>query len=137
MKRQLIRAELLVQHADLRRRIQETRVLVQHWVHGEATRTEVRNWLIALSVALQDHNHNEERLLGGIIPAIDELGAPRASEMTDRHVEEHHELYGALVVASDSPAAETAATLLELLFGRVLDHMAHEEAAFLGRDVQR
>lgn len=135
MTRNQIRIELLRQHTDLRREISELRALAKLWSSGGSTRNEVHRALLRFVRSLGDHNHREEELLDGILSTVDDLGPSRATIMSERHVEEHHELHGALIVAGESPSADAAVPLLEFLFTRVLDHMAHEEDAFLGGDV--
>lgn len=135
MKANQIRSELLHQHVVLRSDLSAVKELVERWRAGSSTREAVRGALLRLGEVLEEHNDREEELLGEIIPTIDEWGVDRAEIMNERHVEEHHELYGALVVVAESPDAEAAAPLLRFLCGRILEHMKREEEAFLGRDV--
>jgi hypothetical protein len=125
--RQKIRAELLAQHRELRRRIDEARVIVQYWSHERVSRREVRAMLIALGSALEAHNEHEERLLRDLSAA----GSAGENLMSEHHVEEHHELYGALIVASESPNGSTGAPLLQFLFNRIVEHMEREERTVL------
>ncbi len=130
-----IRRELLQAHTDLRSDISSVRLLVDRWRHRESTREEVRAALLRLGESLGAHNRREEDLLGAFIPTVDAWGHDRAEIMNERHIEEHHEIYGALVVASESSDADAAAPILQFLFARILEHMKREEEAFLGRDV--
>jgi len=104
--------------------------MVQYWGHERVTRREVRATLLALGTALEAHNEHEERLLRELSAA----GPAGEGLMSEQHVEEHHELYGALIVASESPNGATGAPLLQFLFNRILDHMSREERTVL-RDV--
>lgn len=135
MTRKEIRIELLGQHTQLRHGIFEMRALAKRWMEGLGSRDDVRARLLALGVALENHNDREEELLRGILGTVDRLGPERVAIMNERHLEEHHEIYGALVVASESASPEAAVPLLEFLFGRMLEHMVREEDAFLGPDV--
>ena len=81
------------------------------------------------------HNAAEEEALKSILPTLDVWGPVRHEVMIEQHVEEHSELYATLVEASIAVDPAAAAASIVKLLDRMLDHMAHEEKAFLGADV--
>jgi hypothetical protein len=125
-----IRAELLSQHADLRRMIDEMRQCVAVPSPEGAYGASLRTLLDRLLVDLREHNRREEELLGLVLPTIDAWGPVRGEIMNEQHVSEHQELAGALDDLEPVFEQGASAALLATL-DRVLDHMAREEKVVL------
>ncbi|HXX67970.1 MAG TPA: hemerythrin domain-containing protein [Polyangiaceae bacterium] len=133
-----IRTELLGQHADLRRMIEEVQRSVrqiQQAQNAELDR-ELPARVQALARALREHNLREEELLGNILPTIDAWGSVRKEIMEEQHAE--HEQFTAALVASETwgDPARGRETLMATL-ARVLEHMEREEKAFLNETLLR
>lgn len=135
MELKKIRAELLEQHADLRRRVADARPLMDRWRREAVAPDELRDSLTALGAAIETHNAREETLLRGIIGKVDAWGPAREDIMDERHVDEHKDIYDALVVACESTNGSVAVPLLATVLDRILEHLGREERAFLSRDV--
>jgi len=132
-----VRTELLEQHEALRRLIADASTALTEWTRGEVPRERFRRALDAINEALESHNDREEALLRGVIAKVDAWGPAREEIMNERHLEEHEDLVGALIVAADAPDARAAAPVVAIVFKRILEHMGREESAFLRRDVLR
>jgi hypothetical protein len=127
-----IRTQLLTQHAELRALVGEARIAVGRVPMGRPEDDDgPAACMSRLASALRAHNLCEERLLTGVLVTADGWGPARAEIMNQRHAAEHGELHAALVVTTFDP--EMVGQLLD----RLLEHMAHEEQAFLGEDVLR
>jgi len=138
MKPSEIRAELLGQHATLRSLIEQTkRASEQPAPPGEVGLDRARDCLVRLVDELRRHNLREEELLRDVIPSVDPWGPARAEIMTEEHVKEHQELFGALTDATATTDARAAAPMLRIVCERLLAHMAREERDFLGGDCLR
>jgi hypothetical protein len=120
-----IRAKLLTQHAYSRTRIAETRAAITTTDHER-----LRQCVGRLADAFRTHNVAEEDALKTVLPTLDAWGKERRDVMLSEHVNEHSELYTALVENSTGTAAHVA-TLLD----RMVEHMAVEERTFLGADL--
>ena len=121
-----IRAKLLAQHADIRACIAETRAATTT-TDAEALRRCVGR----LADAVRTHNVAEEDALKTVLPTIDAWGKERRDVMLSEHVNEHADLYTALVESSTAATAAHVATLLD----RMSEHMAVEERTFLGAEL--
>jgi hypothetical protein len=127
-----IRTELTAQHTNLRRMIEEARMLAHD---SQPTSGELRARVEELYETLREHNRCEEDLLRGILANIDAWGPAREEVMREHHVKEHREL-GMALTAPDTLSEEGIAcgTLLGIL-DRILEHMAHEERTFLNESL--
>ena len=103
---------------------------------GEPVAEELLAAVRALADAVRRHNLREEELLRDLIPAVDAWGHERAEVMTEEHVREHDELYQSLLGTPCTPP-EFAGAGVRLLLGELLEHLEHEERAFLNEDVLR
>jgi len=143
-----IRSELMSQHADLRRMIEDVRgaLRVTDAQAFKASEGELRARVTELARALQEHNRREEALLGEILPTIDAWGQVRREIMDEQHAE-HGQLIAALVSPDTSGGAahgRDSSTIplppgdfLLATLARVLDHMEREEKAFLNEALLR
>lgn len=136
MKLSEIRDELLGQHAELRGMIKRTRLIAEATANGELEIFALHDSVKRLADAVRRHNLCEESLLRDIIPTADAWGPMRAEAMTNEHVEEHEDIYAALLGVPNATPTQ-AATVVTGLLDRVLDHMRREESAFLSEDVLR
>lgn len=136
MKLSEIRAELLLQHAELRRLVRDVLDATERWKSGQS-RDDLHRALGRLSSLVRTHNAREEELLRTIMPGIDAWGPVRAALMLDEHVREHEDLLRALLETSVAPDASDAAPALADLAARMLQHMEREEKTFLGEDLLR
>lgn len=135
MKPSEIRVELLGQHADIRSRIGEMRLLIQQCRAGESTRDELQAALTRLVGLFRKHNLREEQLLRDVLPGVDAWGPARAEIMLEQHTKEHDALYAALVDAGAQAGARDVD--ITRLLDRIVEHMDHEEKIFLAEDVLR
>lgn len=124
-----IRTELLRQHQNLRRMIEQTRQSAR--VPAGSPRTAELPVLVdRLAEGLREHNRREEELLATFLPTVDAWGTVRQEVVTREHVSEHDELAGALDDLGSLLAGAAREALLVTL-DRVLEHMAREEKMFL------
>jgi len=130
-----IRTELLGQHGEIRKRIEEVRAAMDKLRKGESARDLLRTTLAHLADAVRRHNHREEELLKDVIPNVDAWGPARAEVMVEEHGKEHQEIYAALVEAGATPDGDVAAGIVAKLLERMNEHMAVEEKVLLGEDV--
>jgi Hemerythrin HHE cation binding domain len=144
MKPSEIRAELLEQHADIRRRIAELRQAFP--ATGDAAREQLDGRLAQLVGLFRKHNAREEELLRDILPTVDAWGPARAETMIEEHAKEHTALYAALLDVGTlpsvtgpgaAPGADAAEAQLVPLLDRILEHVDHEEKTFLTEEVLR
>jgi hypothetical protein len=132
-----IRKELLDQHAGLRTKIDATRVAAERWKVGETAREELRSCLAVLADGVRAHNRREEELLHDLIPSADAWGPARAEVMQETHVQEHKDLYEALIDAGAAADATSGVPPVLKLLEQMTEHMKREESSFLGADVLR
>ena len=121
-----LRAELLEQHADLRRRVVEITELLEHGA-------DVRPLLGELFVALVLHNLHEEERLHVILPTVDAWGPVRDGLLDTRHRDEH----AAILAGLERAAADSRGTSLLEALAELVGHMDREEREILGADVLR
>lgn len=126
-----IRTTLLQQHADIRACIEVTRRAVSDAKLDDAV---LRDSLSRLADVVRMHNAAEEEALQKVLPTIDAWGAVRKDVMVAEHVNEHSEIYGALVGAGRLSPGETKVNISELL-DKMSSHMDLEEKTFLGADL--
>jgi hypothetical protein len=130
-----IRTELLEEHAELRRLVEEARGLCALWRADKMPRFALQRCLQRLATAGRSHNQREELLLRGIVRHVDAWGAVRTEIMDEQHVREHEELsamWTQLETAIDSD--EASAAVLPAL-DALLGHMDREEAMFLNEKI--
>jgi hypothetical protein len=132
MKPSEIRSELLAQHADLRVQIAEVRRLAESWEEGGEG--SMHHPLVRLTDAVRRHNAREDELMRDVFPTLDAGGPVRAEVMQEEHVLEHGALFASLVLARDTSATASPASVVAVL-DSILAHMAREEEVFLGKDV--
>ena len=132
-----IRQELLEQHVALRAKIDATRIAAERWKGGAPSREELRSCLAVLADGVRAHNRREEELLRDVIPSADAWGPARAEVMQETHVEEHRDMYEALIDAGAAADATTGVPPVIKLLDKMLEHMKREESSFLGADVLR
>lgn len=132
-----IRKELLDQHAGLRTRIDATRAAAERWKGGEIAREELRSCLAVLADGVRAHNRREEELLRDLMPNADAWGPARAEVMQETHVQEHRDLYEALIDAGAAADANAGVPPVLKLLDQMTEHIKREESSFLGADVLR
>ncbi len=136
MKPSEIRGELLREHAQIRTMLDVTLTFVEV-LHVDAPGCDdLREHLVRLTDAIRTHNLREEALLRDLIPSVDAWGPARVTIMMEEHIQEHEQLYAALLGIPCTPA-EFAAAGVAALVDLIGEHMDREEAAFLGEDVLR
>ena len=127
-----VRAELLGEHFELRRLVEDARSALRN---GQPPpRTELRTAVERLSDALRTHSQHEEHALRVILASVTGRKHPDAV-MDEAHVSQHARLVAVLRAALD--AADPVA--VDAQVGQVLDdleeHMAEEEDVLLGEDL--
>jgi hypothetical protein len=132
-----IRKELLEEHADLRAKIEATRAAAERWRRGEPAREELRSCLAVLADGFRAHNRREDELLHELIPTVDAWGPARADVMRAEHVEEHKDLYEALIDAGAAADATAGVPPVLKVLEKMIRHIVEEERSFLGADVLR
>ena len=125
MKLSEIRQELIGQHVELHHRMESARM---------ADPTELHGALVRVADFLRMHNLREEELMTEVFPTLDAWGMIRAEVMVGEHLEEHRELWEAVldIARMDPEAARAKATQL---FEQLHVHMLREEKVFLNDDV--
>jgi len=126
MKPSEIRRELLDQHAEIHRRLEAARFAGPDALHGA---------LVRLADYLRVHNLREEELMTDIFPQLDAWGMIRAEVMVGEHLEEHRELWEAVLDTSETTDATVAASRTRELCERIHEHMLREEKVFLNEEV--
>lgn len=126
MKPSEIRRELLEHHAEIHRRMDVARFASPSELHGA---------LVRLADFLRVHNLREEELMTEIFPTLDAWGMIRAEVMVGEHLEEHREIWEALLDTKDSSDAAATEAKMRALFERIHDHMLREEKVFLNDEV--
>lgn len=126
MKPSEIRRELLDQHAEIHRRLDAARFAQPKDLHGA---------LVRLADFLRVHNLREEELMTDIFPQLDAWGMIRAEVMVGEHLEEHRELWEAVLDTSETTDEAVAASKTRELCERIQDHMLREEKVFLNEEV--
>lgn len=126
------RAELLGEHFQLRRLIEDTRAVLRSNPSPEA----LRAFAGRLADLLLSHSQHEELALRVILKPAHQRPPGRDAVMDEHHVAEHARLLSVLR-AADAVADELATT--EEGIGEALDeleeHMAIEEEALLAEDL--
>ncbi len=126
MKSVQVQVQLLTQHAELRRLIEEARVAIERVPMGQPEDDDgPAACLTRLASALQAHNLSEESLLDALLVTADLWGPVRAHIMDGRHAAEHMELHAALALPTFN--REQVGQTLD----RLLGHMAYEEQALI------
>jgi len=127
-----VRAELLGEHFELRRLIEEARAILRNG--QEPPRSDLRAAVDRLAAALLGHSRHEEAALREILATATGRAHPEAV-MDERHVAEHANLVAVLETAVDDSDGST----VDERVGEVLDdlesHMAEEEEVLLGEDL--
>lgn len=126
MKPSEIRRELLDQHAEIHRRLEVARFAAPEDLHGA---------LVRLADYLRVHNLREEELMTDIFPQLDAWGMIRAEVMVGEHLEEHRELWEAVLDTSKTTNEALAASKTRALCERIHEHMLREEKVFLNEEV--
>ena len=126
MKPSEIRRELLDQHAEIHRRLETARFAEPKDLHGA---------LVRLADYLRVHNLREEELMTEIFPQLDAWGMIRAEVMVGEHLEEHRELWEAVLDTSETTDEAVAASKTRELCERIHEHMLREEKVFLNEEV--
>ena len=134
MKPSEIRSELMEQHARLRALLVHAREVAERTAKMRTT-AELRDTLAEVADYVRMHNLCEESLLRDLLPTLDGWGRVRAEVMNDEHVDEHRQLYEALLVASTTSDPVLAAGKANELFDRMFVHMEREERVLLAEDV--
>ena len=126
MKPSEIRRELLDQHAEIQRRLEAARIAEPQHLHSA---------LVRLADYLRVHNLREEELMTDIFPQLDAWGMIRAEVMVGEHLEEHRELWEAVLDTSETTDPTAAASKTRALCERIHEHMLREEKVFLNDEV--
>jgi hypothetical protein len=131
-----IRAELLEQHAELRKMVDRARPCSDPACHDGLTVQDHLREMRLLAYAVQRHNQREEHLLRDLLLTVDAWAQARAEVMTDEHVREHEAFYRGLLATPGAPF-ELAKGDINRVLDALLNHMDHEEQAFLNDRVLR
>jgi hypothetical protein len=131
-----IRSALLREHAQIRIMLDVTLTFAEASHVDALGCDDLRQHLIRLTDAIRTHNLREEALLRELIPSVDAWGPARAALMFEEHVQEHEQLYAALLGVPFTPA-EFAVAGVRALVDLIHEHIDREEAAFLNEDVLR
>ena len=127
-----VRAALLGEHFELRRLIEEARVILRSG--QELDRTNLRDAVERRADALLGHSKHEEAALRVLLPAVGDRARPEAI-MDEHHVAEHARLVAVLHAA----VHESDAVVVDERVGELLDdlesHMTDEEEVLLGEDL--
>jgi hypothetical protein len=126
-----MRAELLAQHQDLRKKIQQIRNSRRPDRPHEPFTFQVRELIAQLLEALTEHNRREEALLGDFLPTVDAWGSVRKELMAEQHQAEHLALCGAFATVTLMSDSGVAAGLLDTTLDCIVEHMEREEKTFL------
>jgi hypothetical protein len=126
MKPSEIRRELLEQHAEIHRRLERAKLAEPADLHQELAR---------VAEYLRMHNLREEELMTEVIPILDAWGMIRAEVMVGEHLEEHRDLWEAMLEANATLEPTSARAKVSELFERIHQHMLREEKVFLNEDV--
>jgi hypothetical protein len=129
-----IRSELLDQHAELRKMV--ARMCSDPACHDALTVQDPLREMRLLAYAVQRHNQREEHLLRDLLLTVNALAQGRAEVLTDEHVREHEALYRGLLATPGVPF-EFAKGDVNRVLDALLNHMDHEEQAFLNDRVLR
>lgn len=130
-----IRALLLAQHAAVRSLT--ARVLRLLDATAPPPPTELRGAVESLQRAITEHNRDEQRLLGELLPVADAWGEVRRAAMDEHHREEHAALRGALGAALDQDDVAGQAAAFRRLVADLHAHMEVEERVLLSAHVLR
>ena len=127
-----VRAELLGEHFELRRLVEEARAVLRGG--QEPPRTDLRAAVERLADTLLAHSRHEEAALRAILATVQGRAHPDAV-MDEHHVAEHARLVGALRAAVDDPDAVAVDARIGELLDALEAHMADEEVVLLGGDL--
>jgi iron-sulfur cluster repair protein YtfE (RIC family) len=127
-----VRAELLGEHFELRRLIEQAQAML-----GEGSspaRIDLRAAVDRLADALLQHSQHEEAALRVILAAVQGRAHPDAV-MDEHHVAEHARLVAVLHAAVDDSDASAVRTRVVAALDELESHMAEEEEMLLGEDL--
>jgi Hemerythrin HHE cation binding domain len=125
-----VRAEILGEHFQLRRLIEETRGLLGRSDSSDALRTCTER----LADALFSHSRHEEHALHGILAPIHARTPSRFAIMDEAHIAEHARFATVLRGLRTTDDASRRAALAEAT-NELETHMTEEEQVLLGEDV--
>jgi iron-sulfur cluster repair protein YtfE (RIC family) len=121
--------ELLDQHAELRRYVEECEALMDHFEDGEPVAGDLAKAVAKLRIAFEAHNKYEESILRPVLIAADAFGPVRVDQMVEEHIREHRAVKATLGEATVASLRETFAALRK--------HLGEEERYFLSSKVLR
>jgi hypothetical protein len=125
-----VRAELLQQHADLRRMIADVETMAEQASKGAALGDRLQAAVKRLADALEQHNSFEEQWLRTLDAKIDGPTRAELDVLLDAHEREHEELHAAVLGIPQTPVKFAGVDVRVLLKG-LLEHMAREEVSLL------
>jgi hypothetical protein len=125
-----VRAELLGEHFNLRRLIEEARGLLGRTDASDALRTCVER----LGDALFFHSRHEEQAVRGILAPIHAQTPGRYAVMDEGHIAEHARLVTVLRGLRTADEATRRRSIAEAIED-LESHMTEEEEVLLGEDV--
>jgi hypothetical protein len=128
-----VRAELLRQHADLRRLIGEVDSMAEQASKGGALGDRLQAAVKRLGDALERHNSFEEQWLRTIDAKVDGPTRAELDVLLDAHAREHEELHATVLGIAQTPVKFAGVDVKVLLKG-LLEHMAREEVSLLVAD---
>lgn len=126
MERSGILAELLDQHAEIRRlcaQVRSSAARVNDGVGGDDLLLHVAR----LQRLVGTHNDHENELLDMVLPSVDAWGVERARRMHEHHMSEHAEALAALVGTAYPADPRLVIEMVDRLDGE----LAREEEEFL------
>jgi len=127
-----VRADLLGEHFELRRLIEEAREILRSG--DDATRIELPAAVDRLANVLFGHSQHEEAALRVLLPTVQ--GRVHADAVMDeRHVAEHARLVAVLRAAVIDAEASAVQEKVGALLDELESHMAEEEEVLLGEDL--
>ena len=127
-----VRAELLGEHFELRRLIEEARAILRRG--QEPARTGLRAAVERLADALLGHSQHEEAALRVMLGTVRGRAHPDAV-MDEHHVAEHASLVAVLHAAVDDSDAAAVDRRVGAVLDQLESHMDHEEEVLLGEDL--
>jgi iron-sulfur cluster repair protein YtfE (RIC family) len=130
----LVRAELLGEHFELRRLMEEARAILEKDKGSEPARAELGAAVDRLAASLLRHSQHEEAALLVILASVRGRAHPDAI-MDEHHVAEHAKLVAVLRAAVGDSDVATLRARVTAVLDELEAHMAYEEEVLLGEDL--
>lgn len=128
-----VRAELLGEHFELRRLIEEARALLRSG--GDPAPGVLQGCMDRLANALHAHSKHEEDALTQVFSELAKKTAGGEPGMDESHIAEHARLVGVVREACASPDAVDPLVPVVAVLSELESHMNDEEAVLLSEDL--